>query len=297
MEEKKISMEFSSGLEAVLKVLERTEEYAKLFSIRLSFTSAKIFEQLHEDIIWLYAKTLRFLMEAKRYWDKHTLIRYVTATVFKEKVEELVGVIKAREKNIRKSMNLVEMERRNDDEHHSNRLWLQAPDFAVDLETSSRDTLTESARGLYVGMSFARNEQHFKIDEALYQLPYGLSTLYGSIMNRLMKNSRIALIHRVLRFVLSAMRPLRLEVLAFLSATTEGLRRHEDYKQQDVAKDGRDLASLCAPLLVIMPDHTVQLMHISLYLFLRTSGELLGAHDESPNTEKLHTQNSQILIT
>lgn len=60
MEKKKISMEFSSGLEVVLKVLERTEEYARLFSIRLSFTSAKIFEQLHDDIIWLYAKTLRF---------------------------------------------------------------------------------------------------------------------------------------------------------------------------------------------------------------------------------------------
>lgn len=57
MEEKKISMEFSSGLEAVLKVLERTEEYARLFSIRLSFTSAKIFEQLHDDIIWPSAKT------------------------------------------------------------------------------------------------------------------------------------------------------------------------------------------------------------------------------------------------
>lgn len=146
-------------------------------------------------------------------------------------------------------------------------------------------------------MPFARNEQHFKIDEALYQLPYGLSSLYGSIMNRFMKNSRIALIHRVLRFVLGAMRPLRLEELAFFNATAEGLRRHEDYQQQDVAKDGRDLVSLCAPLLVIMPDHTVQLMHISLYLFLRTSGELLGAHDESPNTEKLNPQNSQILIT
>lgn len=42
--------------------------------------------------------------------------------MFKEKVEELVGVIKAREKNIRKSMNLVEVEKRNDDEHHYNRL-------------------------------------------------------------------------------------------------------------------------------------------------------------------------------
>lgn len=112
-------------------------------------------------------------------------------------------------------------------------------------------------------------EGHWAVEEVLKKSPRGLFTMYDAIMNRYARQDNTIKVHLILKHVIAAARPLHIEELALSIAVAEGLRHHEEYDQRgNAAEDGRDLIHNCSPLLLIMPDDTVQVMHASLKDYL-----------------------------
>lgn len=108
-------------------------------------------------------------------------------------------------------------------------------------------------------------EGHWDVEEVLKKSPRGLFIMYDSITDRFARQNNTKQVQRVLKYVIAATRPFHIKELALSVAVAEGLRQHEEYDQRDNAtEDRKDLTHKCSPLLLIMPDDTMQIMHASL---------------------------------
>src|SRR5437764_6064915 len=108
--------------------------------------------------------------------------------------------------------------------------------------------------------------RRWDIQRVLERPPRGLSSIYTSILSRIINTTELVeKIQHALLFVLAAARPLHLEELALGLAIMEGLRNHEDYNLVgDPTAEGRAIVLGSQPLLTIMPDETVEVSDSSL---------------------------------
>ena len=140
---------------------------------------------------------------------------------------------------------------------------------------------------------------HWNIQSVLQRPPEGLFEMWQSILQRI-SNSRLITkkISDALQLVLAAAQPLSLEELALGLAVAHGLCDHEDYDtREDAMIEGRLIVQESSPLLISMPDNTVQLTHTSLreYLFsqeLPSVPKFFGF-----NEQDAHVRMSIVLIT
>ena len=72
-EEPKTSEKISTGLHTVTQIIFRAEEYAKLFSAPANTTTDRVFESLHENLTYLYAEVLSFLVRSTIFFKKSTV--------------------------------------------------------------------------------------------------------------------------------------------------------------------------------------------------------------------------------
>ncbi|KAH0539046.1 hypothetical protein FGG08_004392 [Glutinoglossum americanum] len=114
---------------------------------------------------------------------------------------------------------------------------------------------------------------HWNVQRVLMRPPRGLSEVYTSILHRISGTKAPAeRVQRALQLILAAARPLRLRELALGLAVAEGLRSHEDYELRgDPAAECKEVLLESNPLLIAMPDETVQLAHTSLKDYLLSS--------------------------
>ncbi|KAI9858424.1 MAG: hypothetical protein M1813_007528 [Trichoglossum hirsutum] len=110
---------------------------------------------------------------------------------------------------------------------------------------------------------------HWNVQRVLLKPPRGLSAIYASILHRISEAAPMERVQRAVQLVLAASRPLSLEELALGLAVTEGLCNHEEYDLRgNPTAEGREIVLVSNPLLMIMPDETVQLAHTSLKDYL-----------------------------
>jgi tetratricopeptide (TPR) repeat protein len=110
---------------------------------------------------------------------------------------------------------------------------------------------------------------HWNVQRVLLKPPRGLSAIYASILHRISEAAPMERVQRALQLILAASRPLSLEELALGLAVTEGLCSHEEYDLRgNPTAEGREIVLVSNPLLMIMPDETVQLTHTSLKDYL-----------------------------
>lgn len=75
---------------------------------------------------------------------------------------------------------------------------------------------------------------------------------------------------RTLHLILAAVRPLQLDEFVFGDSMLAGALDdiHEYYGQSNIQDEARDLINEVSPLVIMMPDETVQFVHESLKDFL-----------------------------
>jgi tetratricopeptide (TPR) repeat protein len=146
-----------------------------------------------------------------------------------------------------------------------------------------QEVLVNGAEGmiLWAGLMLAELERPMKrwnVDAVLNKPPKSLEAVYSGILERLSKNpDALERGRHALRLVLAASRPLHRDEFALAIATMEGLSDHEDYdRQSNPARDCREIVDAVAPLITILPNNTIQLVHASLKDYLlsdHTPGE------------------------
>ncbi|MCJ1262416.1 hypothetical protein MMC22_002286 [Lobaria immixta] len=139
---------------------------------------------------------------------------------------------------------------------------------------------------------------HWNIQDVLEKPPEGLLEMWQSVLQRI---SHYGLgtekLSRTLQLILAAARPLSHEELALSLAVVQGLRQHEDYDTRgDATAEGRLVVQELSPLLVSMPDNTVQLSHSSLKDYLFSQGVLPVSRYFNFNEQDSHAQMSIVLI-
>ena len=72
IEEGTISEKLSGGLESVVQIIFRAEEYARLFTIHSGSSSERVFRTLQGNLTHLYAEVLDFLTQTTEYFEKPT---------------------------------------------------------------------------------------------------------------------------------------------------------------------------------------------------------------------------------
>ncbi|MCJ1242728.1 hypothetical protein MMC14_010737, partial [Varicellaria rhodocarpa] len=137
--------------------------------------------------------------------------------------------------------------------------------------------LVESSDGMILWADLMIKELeagHWNVDRVLSHPPKGLRVVYAVIFQRLSALITIVEVQYVLQLLLVAVRPLSLDELTMGLALLKGLRNHEDYSLQgDPDREGKDIIRNLTPLIIVMPDKTVQLVHSSLKEFLLETEE------------------------
>ena len=132
--------------------------------------------------------------------------------------------------------------------------------------------LIESSDGMILWAKLMIEELeagHWNVDRILNQSPRGLDAVYESILFRISSTEMAAKVQKILNIVLIARSSLRLDELAMCLALFKGLPSHEEYDQRgDPGREGKEIVHISNPLLIIMPDKTVQLAHTSLKEYL-----------------------------
>lgn len=113
------------------------------------------------------------------------------------------------------------------------------------------------------------------LSSSLSDLPKGVENLYASILSeqRLKTGTTIEQQLSILRWVTHATRPLRLIELANILNIPKG----ESAVQASQAKAKAEVRLACGPLLEVLPDETVQVIHYSLTEFLTDPRRHVGA--------------------
>ncbi|MCJ1441536.1 MAG: hypothetical protein MMC23_002025 [Stictis urceolatum] len=141
-EEPKTSEKIATGLHTVTQIVFRAEEYARLFSNPANSTTDRVFESLHENLIYLYAEVLSFLVRSTIFFQKSTIRRFASAGISSyTKYQVILDKINKYEKSVEKDKNLLESEARKRQEQYETGIWLQAADFATDLKRRKLDHL------------------------------------------------------------------------------------------------------------------------------------------------------------
>lgn len=140
---------------------------------------------------------------------------------------------------------------------------------------------------------------HWSVGRVLNKPPLGLSAMYSMIVDRIARlHTATDRMQSILEHVVAAGRPLRLEELALSIAVVESFQQHGDYDQRgNAAADGRDLVHECSPLLTIMPDGTVQVIHSAFKNYLLEPDALSNPASFSFRENEIHNHLVSILIT
>jgi tetratricopeptide (TPR) repeat protein len=138
---------------------------------------------------------------------------------------------------------------------------------------SIQEKLINDSEGMFLWIDLMIKELeagHWDIGSVLQKAPGGLSGIFEAILKRIvLKATSVVSICNALAFVLTAGRPLRIEELAIGVALLGGLRSHEDYDARgDARLAGQMIIREITPLVMVMPDNTVQLVHKSFKDFL-----------------------------
>jgi tetratricopeptide (TPR) repeat protein len=107
------------------------------------------------------------------------------------------------------------------------------------------------------------------VNSVLSKPPKGLEALYTAILSRMSKSAAVSDIRHVLQLCLTAARPFRLDELSMGLALLKGLRSYEDYRLVgNPDREGKGIISKLNPLLTVLSDRPVQLVHNSVREFL-----------------------------
>ncbi|KAI9797819.1 MAG: hypothetical protein M1833_005322 [Piccolia ochrophora] len=134
-------------------------------------------------------------------------------------------------------------------------------------------TLVERANGMILWSKLMIEEleaARWNVDGVLQHPPEGLYGIYTEIFSRLESSAKkYRKVSLILPMVLAAMRPLHVHEIALGLAISEGLRSHDDYDTMaNPEQEGKRILLDCNPLLILLPDQTVELIHASLEEYL-----------------------------
>ncbi|KAI9852117.1 MAG: hypothetical protein M1824_002166 [Vezdaea acicularis] len=126
----------SGALRSTCQIIFRAEEYAKLFCAHSGSSTERVFQSLQENIIQLYAEILNFLVRATKFFEKHTLRRYISAGLspFDTKFQGVLDAIDRAERNVEKDIGVLRSEAEIRQQEYDNGVWLKHADFSVDLK-------------------------------------------------------------------------------------------------------------------------------------------------------------------
>lgn len=146
------------------------------------------------------------------------------------------------------------------------------PAMGVQVEQSQlvKDTIQRKANGLFIYAKLMMDEvlsnfQSRNIEIMLEELPIGMDQMYTTLLNEHSRRSGVSrdLQVLILHWITHATRPLRLlEVAELIRAEPlgQGLGRMQEIKNT--------VRSACGPLLTLLPDETLQVIHHSFTEFL-----------------------------
>jgi tetratricopeptide (TPR) repeat protein len=133
------------------------------------------------------------------------------------------------------------------------------------------------------------------VDSVLSKPPRGLEAVYTAVLLRMSRSAAISDIRHVLQLCLAAARPFRLDELSMGLALLKGLHSYEDYRLVgNPDREGKDIVSKLNPLLTVLSDRTVQLVHNSVREFLL---DLANTHLESMKDFSFDIANSHGIIS
>ncbi|KAI9147383.1 ankyrin-2 [Paramyrothecium foliicola] len=131
------------------------------------------------------------------------------------------------------------------------------------------NTILKKADGLFLYAKLALNAilelpHHDQILETLYRLPTDLAVMYENLLGERLQRTRVSEEFQilVLQLVTHAVRPLRLLEIADCIAVTQQQYGEDTGKLKEIVR----LA--CGPLLEVLPDETVRVVHHSLIEYL-----------------------------
>ncbi|KAL8849382.1 MAG: hypothetical protein Q9221_005620 [Calogaya cf. arnoldii] len=151
-------------------------------------------------------------------------------------------------------------------------------DVSEDQKELVQTTVQNKANGLFIYARLMMDEVLPKVNSTniqawLEDLPSGMDGMYTTLLSEHSKRSGInhKLQAMILRWVTHATRPLRLLEVAELIRSASG-------EQGSIQETKNTVRSACGPLLTVLPDETLQVIHHSFTEFLvntsRTSGYL-----------------------
>lgn len=140
-------------------------------------------------------------------------------------------------------------------------------------------TIQEKASGLFLYASLMmeevlRNLRHQSIEKLLSDLPTGVDGMYTTLLNEHSARSGVShdIQKLILQWVTHAFRPLRLlEVADIVRTTDEGIALGGIQEVKNIVR------TACGPLLTILPDETLQVIHHSFTEFLVADTRLISA--------------------
>ncbi|KAH7270720.1 ankyrin repeat-containing domain protein [Fusarium redolens] len=167
------------------------------------------------------------------------------------------------------------------------RYWLSGTSLSARDQQLVKEAVPGRANGLFLYAKLAMKaflEPEADIHETIRKLPLGLDDMYIGILREHARRSGISENTQVmiLQWVTHATRPLRLLELADMLKTVDGSRF------SDSLKENKDLVrTACGPLLEILPDEAVSVVHHSLTEFLVGTSRTVRTHvypvlDSSP---------------
>ncbi|KAH0565056.1 hypothetical protein GP486_001552 [Trichoglossum hirsutum] len=138
---------------------------------------------------------------------------------------------------------------------------------------SVQEKLINDSEGMFLWIDLMIKELeagHWDIGSVVQKAPEGLGGIFEAILKRIvLKATSVVNICNAISLVLAAGRPLRIGELAIGVALLGGLRNHEDYDARgDPHLEGQMIIRETSPLIMVMPDKTVQLVHKSFKDFL-----------------------------
>lgn len=177
-----------------------------------------------------------------------------------------------------------------------------------EMNEKLRKALIGGSQGMILWASLMISELeagHWAPLAVLEKPPTSLLALYSSILLRLVEKPEFTGASKILQLILAAMRPLRLDEFVFGNSMLAGASDdiHEYYSETNIRDEAISLISKVSPLVIIMPDETIQLAHASLKDFL-LGEDLQGMARREPklshfsfDSRQLHEQIASTLVS
>ncbi|MCJ1235108.1 hypothetical protein MMC14_003072, partial [Varicellaria rhodocarpa] len=134
VEEGIMAEKLSKALDSLVPIILRAQEYAVLFSSHSGSSTAGVFLALQEDLTYLYAEVLNFLVRATIFFKKKTIEErrlFAGLSPFDTQFKGILDQVGKLEKNVGLDVALLNSEAENRRQEYEDGIWLKPADFST----------------------------------------------------------------------------------------------------------------------------------------------------------------------